>query len=51
VAALAAAPHALWLPLAAAITPLLEASPPALSLDDMQQLLLRLQVGVMRLFC
>lgn len=45
VAALAVAPHDLWLPLAAAVTPLLEASPPALSLDDMQQLLLRLQVG------
>ena len=45
-AALAVAPHALWLPLAAAVTPLLEAAPPALSLADMQQLLLRLQVGV-----
>jgi hypothetical protein len=45
VGALAAAPDALWLPLAAAVAPLLEVSPPVLSLADMQQLLLRLQVG------
>lgn len=44
VAALEAAPERLWLPLAAAVAPLLEASPPLLSLADTQRLLLRLQV-------
>lgn len=42
--ALSSAPRPLWLPLAAAVAPLIDSCPPAFDLADTQALLLRLQV-------